>query len=185
MQKNLISKTDDCSNCSECVAVCPVGALTYTHFKYTSNAWELFKIPASNPHSSDCELIYYEVKQTSIEDKTPKIYRVSNDYEFGEINTAARFGYDFQNAINRKDNITFQRIIQKIKNGDIKTIKFNSYITNEEAFLLNKFKQKFGIKLINEEAKIYQNFLRNFSNASGSSLYNGDLNKLRKADLLL
>ncbi|ASM37551.1 NADH:quinone oxidoreductase I, chain G [Campylobacter sputorum bv. faecalis CCUG 20703] len=187
MQKNLIGKIsdDNCVACGECAAVCPVGALVQTHFKYTSNAWELTRIPASNPHSSDCELIYYDVKQTSIEDKNPKIYRVSNDYEFGEINGAARFGYDFENGVNRKDKINFQRIVEKIKNGEIKTIKFNSFITNEEAFLLNKFKYKFGIKLINEEARIYQNFLKNFSKTSGSSLYNGDFESLRNAEFIV
>lgn len=187
MQKSLIDKTTDenCVACGECAAVCPVGALVQTHFKYTSNAWELSKIPASNPHSSDCELIYYEVKQTNIQNNKPKIYRVSNDYEFAEINGGARFGYDFENGVNRKDKINFERIIDKIKIGEIKTIKFNSFITNEEAFLLSKFKEKFGIKLINEEARIYQSFLRNFSKTSGTTLYNGDYEELREADFIV
>jgi NADH-quinone oxidoreductase subunit G len=34
----------------EAAAACPVGALVQTHFKYTSNAWELQKIPSACPH---------------------------------------------------------------------------------------------------------------------------------------
>lgn len=186
--KNLIARTDENDNAielGECAAVCPVGALTQSHFFYTTNAWELSKIPASNPHSSDCELIFYEVKQTSIENKKPKIYRVSNDYEFGEINAAARFGFDFQNEINRKDTISFSRIVAKFKSFQIKQIKFNSFITNEEAYILSKFKENFAIKLINDEARIYQQFLRNFAKFSATSLYNGNLEKLKCADFIV
>lgn len=186
--KNLITRTDESDNgieLGECAAVCPVGALTLSHFFYTTNAWELRKIPASNPHSSDCELIFYEVKRSCIQSVKPKIYRVSNDYEFGEINAAARFGFDFQNEVNRKDTISFSRIISKLNNSQVKRIKFNSFITNEEAYILSKFKQNLGVKLINEEARIYQKFLRNFSEFCGTSLYNGNLEKLKNADFIV
>ena len=94
-QKSLIGREksfDECGECGECAAVCPVGALTQTHFKYSSNAWELTQIPASNPHSSDCELIYYDVKRTATRGICAhEIYRVSSDFNFGELNGAARF----------------------------------------------------------------------------------------------
>lgn len=44
-QKSLIEFVGDspCFDCGECIAVCPVGALTYKDFSYSANAWELQK----------------------------------------------------------------------------------------------------------------------------------------------
>lgn len=189
-QKSLIGLASggeilECGECGECAAVCPVGALTETHFTYTTNAWELIKTPSSNPHASDCELIYYEVKATSIEDRTPKIYRVSNDFCFGEIDKAARFGYDFNNGFGYKDETKFSQIVENIKNGTIKNIKFNSFITNEEARILEILREKFHLNLINDEAKAYQNFLQNFSDYSGTTLYSGDIDAIKNADFIV
>ncbi len=87
LQKSIIgvasgAETLDCTQCGECTAVCPVGALVGTDFQYTSNAWELKKIPAANPHSSDCSLLFYDVKHTSISNPEPKIYRVSSEHNY-------------------------------------------------------------------------------------------------------
>ncbi|MDR3177566.1 MAG: NADH-quinone oxidoreductase subunit G [Campylobacteraceae bacterium] len=191
MQKSLIDKNRDengeiisCGDCGECSAVCPTGALTSVDFHYTSNAWELKKIPASNPHSSDCSLIYYEVKQTSISNPTQKIYRVSGDKDFAPLNRAARFGYDFANNVASKNKKSFEKVINFIKNG-VKTIIFNSFITNEEAFILQKMKEKFGFKLINEDAFLYQRFLRAMSKSSGRGLYKGSIEDVQKSDLII
>jgi len=188
-QKSLIApsfgETLECSECGECAAVCPVGALIESDFQYTSNAWELRKIPAANPHSSDCELMYYDIKERGIEDRRVKIYRTSNDFHFVSLNTAARFGYEWHNENATKNEAKFNEIVEKIKNGNIKNIKFNSFITNEEAFILQKIVDKFNLSLINEDAMVYQKFLNEYSKFSGKSLYNGDVASLNKTDFII
>ncbi|NLY03323.1 MAG: NADH-quinone oxidoreductase subunit G [Campylobacter sp.] len=189
-QKSLIglasgADTLECSECGECAAVCPVGALTESHFTYNTNAWELTKIPASNPHASDCELMYYEVKTASIEDRTPKIYRVSSDIHFAELDKAARFGFDFHNGFGKKDEEKFNQLVEAIKNKKIKNIKFNSFITNEEAKILDELREKFDLNLVNDEARVYQDFLRNFAIYLGKDLYSGDVKPVLNADFIV
>ncbi len=184
LNKNLISfEEDKCIDCGECIAVCPVGALVSTDFKYTSNAWELTKVPAANPFSSDCSLLYYEVKHKSIKDETNKIYRVTNDAHYTSLSGAARFGFDYSNSVASKNEVAFNGAVEALKNCE--SIVFNSFITNEEATMLQKLKEKLGIKLVNEDAYLYKTFLNNFGLTSGNSLYSGDLNTLHNSNFVV
>lgn len=189
MQKSLIGpsvgESLDCSFCGECISVCPTGALISPHFQYSTNIWELSPIPAANPHQSDCELIYYDVKEKSTSDRGKQIYRVSNDFTFGEISGVARFGYDFHNELACKNEEQFEEIVLNIKNGAIKNIKFNSFITNEEALILERLREKFDLNLINNEALNYQKFLNKFSEFSGLSSYNADYEDIKNSDFVI
>ncbi|WP_276882645.1 NADH-quinone oxidoreductase subunit G [Campylobacter cuniculorum] len=186
-QKSLIAPTKgdvlDCSFCGECTSVCPTGALIGAEFQYTSNIWELKRIPASNPHSSDCELMYYDIKQSGISVQKPKIYRVSNDFAFASLNKAARYGYDTQNEA-KKDEKAFQTLVNLIKTGEIKNIKFNSFITNEEALILQNLKNKFNLNLINDEALAFKTFLDAFILNAGE-FYNATSEDIVKSDFLV
>ena len=188
LQKSLIARVnenDDCVNYGESAAVCPTGALVESAFKYVSNAWELRQIPASNPHSSDCELLYYEVKRRGIGDAAEKIYRVSSDINFSVLHAGARFGWDFSNERASKNEAVFNRIVRGIEDGEIKNIKFNSFITNEEARILELLRQKFKLALINDEALAYQKFLREFSKLSGTKFYNADSQTIKNSDFIV
>jgi NADH-quinone oxidoreductase subunit G len=185
LNKSLIGYDEDaCTNCGECISACPVGALVSHDFQYTSNAWELKKVPAANPHSSDCAYMYYEIKHESIDNHAKKkIYRVTNEPHYSTVNGAGRFAYDFENKVESKDQEAFNKAVEAFKKAD--TIKFNSFITNEEALILSKLAKQTGAKLVNEDARRYQEFLKNYSSTSGKSLYSSTLKDVHDANFVI
>jgi len=188
LNKSVIGLTNgtdvlDCTSCGECAAVCPVGALVDTHFMYKSNAWELKQIPATCGHCSAGCQISYDVKHTSIENPEDKIYRVMNEWNYVSLCGAGRYGFDYQNADVTKDEAAFNAALEAFKKAD--TIAFTSTITNEEALILQKLKEKYGYKLVNPEAKAYQNFLKEYSAVSGKSLYSTDLEAVHTTNFIV
>lgn len=188
LNKSVIGLTNgtdvlDCTSCGECAAVCPVGALVDTQFMYKSNAWELRQVPATCGHCSAGCQISYDIKHTSIDNPEDKIYRVMNEWNYVSLCGAGRYGFDYQNAGVVKDETAFANAVEAFKKAD--TIAFTSTITNEEAYLLQQMKEKFGYKLINHEAKAFQEFLEYYSQISGHKLYKGDLEKVHNTNFIV
>ena len=173
----------DCTSCGECAAVCPVGALVDTNYIYTTNAWETKQIPATCGHCSAGCQITYDVKHTSIENPEDKIYRVTNEWNYVSLCGAGRYGYNYQIAGVVKDEQAFTAAIEAFKKAD--TINFTSSITNEEALILQKLKEKYGYKLVNNEARSFRNFLNDYANVSRTSLYGSDLEKVHNCDFIV
>jgi NADH-quinone oxidoreductase subunit G len=178
LNKSIIGLTSgeemlDCTSCGECAAVCPVGALVGTDFMYTSNSWELNKVPATCAHCSAGCQISYDVKHESITNPEDKIYRVTNEWNYVSLCGAGRYGYDYENRDVTKDETAFANAVAAFEKAD--TIKFTSTITNEEAYILQKLKETKGYKLVNPEAKAFQTFLKDYSEISGTALYGSDL----------
>lgn len=170
----------DCTFCGECIAVCPVGALVSSNFQYSANAWELSQIPATCVHcSAGCSLMY-EVRHTSnLAGAKEKIYRVTNDFEHTTLCGAGRFGFDF-NVEGTKNEAEFAQAVDAIKNAA--AIRFSSLITNEEAMILQRLKEKLGLKLYNEEARAYQNFMNAYASISGKTGFGGSLDAIKQSD---
>jgi NADH-quinone oxidoreductase subunit G len=168
-------KMSRCEQCGDCISVCPVGAMVSNPYKYSANAWESKQIPATCAHCSTGCALYYDVKYG-------KITRVKNDFEFSSLCGAGRFGFEFENK-NVSTKEQFDIAVEKIKSAG--TIKFNSYITNEEAFILQKLKEQLGLKLINEGAKYYQDFLRTYSSVTGKSLYTATNETVQNSDMII
>jgi len=188
LNKSVIGLTNgtdvlDCTSCGECAAVCPVGALVDTQFMYKSNAWELKQVPATCGHCSAGCQISYDIKHASIDNPEDKVYRVMNEWNYVSLCGAGRYGFDYQNAGVTKDERAFVNAVAAFKKAD--TIAFTSTITNEEAYLLQKMKEKFGYKLVNPEAKAFQTFLQNYSDISGKKLYTGDLEKVHSTNFIV
>ncbi|PHS58537.1 MAG: ferredoxin [Sulfurimonas sp.] len=173
----------DCTSCGECAAVCPVGALVDTHFMYKSNAWELNQVPATCGHCSAGCQITYDIKHTSIEEDEDRIYRVMNEWNYVSLCGAGRYGFDYQNKVEAKDEVAFASAIKAFKKAD--TIEFTSTITNEEAYILQSLKEKYGYKLVNNEAKAFQTFLSDYSEISGTKLYGFDLEATHNVNFII
>jgi NADH-quinone oxidoreductase subunit G len=173
--------TLDCTFCGECIAVCPVGALVSSNFKYSANAWELSRVPSTCAHCSAGCSLEYETRHAGINGED-SIYRVKNNYEFTSLCGAGRFGFDFDNkAI--KDEMAFHKAIEAVKNAS--AIRFSSMITNEEAHILQLLKDKLDMKLFNEDARLYAEFMQSYSKISGKLHHSGSMNAIKQADAVI
>jgi len=175
------TETLDCTFCGECIAVCPVGALISSGFKYKANAWELSRVPATCAHCSAGCPLEYETRHTGI-NGSDEIYRVKNNFEFSSLCGAGRFGFDFDNKAKRDDS-AFDKAVQAVKHAD--AIRFSSIITNEEAHILQLLKEKLGIKLFNEDARKFAEFIKSYSSISGKLHHSGSLDAIKQSDAVI
>ena len=171
--------TLDCTFCGECIAVCPVGALVSSDFKYSANAWELSRVPSTCAHCSAGCSLEYEVKQTDRNSLEQSIFRVKNNFEFTSLCGAGRFGFDFDNKA-QKNESAFDKAVEALHNAS--AIRFSSMITNEEAHILNLLKKKLDIKLFNEDARLFADFMKAYSSVSGKLHHSATLDAIKQAD---
>ncbi|KIM11240.1 MAG: ferredoxin [Sulfuricurvum sp. PC08-66] len=174
------SDTLDCTFCGECIAVCPVGALISSEFKYRANAWELESIPSTCVHCSAGCALEYEVK-TSNAGKS--IYRVKNNFEYTTLCGAGRFGFDFATKNVHSQSALFDQAVEALQKSD--AVRFGSMITNEEALLLQRLHEKTGKKLLNADAYAFKQFLANYAVTAPTALYEGTLAEVAQSDQII
>ncbi len=104
---------------------------------------------------------------------------MKNVHALESLCEVGRFIYDCENHAH-KDDKAFAKTIDMFKEAG--SIIFNSMITNEEAMILQKLKEKHGYKLVNKDAKKFREFLNDFGTVSGKHLYGGNLNKVETCD---
>ena len=160
----------------EAAAVCPVGALVDTSFKYTANSWELTQIPSSCPHCGAGHDIIYEVRNG-------KVYRVTNNAEFSTLCSASRYGFDFDNKDVKKDLSAFNSAVEAFENAG--TILIGNEISNEEALIFQKLKEERGYKLLSSDARAYQQFMEAYGSVTGNALPSGSLDELSNSRAII
>lgn len=149
----------DCEFCGQCIAVCPVGALTSKLFKYKARLWELENIPTICPYCSNgCSLIL------GIKDGQIKIVESKDNIGINEGNLCAkgRFGYGFVGSPERlkkplvKRDGRFEETDWDEALGLVAT-RFNEIKTASGA---NSIGALGSARLTNEELYLFQRLVR-------------------------
>lgn len=152
-----------CIDCTECVSVCPVGALGVKSFQYTTNAWELQKVDSTcNLCPSGCKITLEGKKDTK---NQMRLYRVTNDFNFNPICAAGRFAQDIGGDFGKND---LDSAILALKGAE--SILVGGNTTNNEAKFLQNLKEHFGVKLINQSLKNYFEILEIFGESELTTL---------------
>jgi len=150
----------NCAFCGQCVAVCPVGALTEKVGKFKGREWELKKVTTTCPYcgcgcSFDLNVKDNEVIKVTSNDK--------NTVNGLALCIKGRFGFDF---INRPDRL--KKPLIKQESGEFQEVSWEEalqLITNK----LKEIKTLYGAdsiagissaKCTNEENYLFQKFMR-------------------------
>jgi NADH-quinone oxidoreductase chain G len=137
----------DCEFCGNCIDICPVGALTSKLFKYKARIWELNNVESICPFcAAGCKI--------KLGIKDDKILRITGE----NLCCKGRFGFGY---VHSEQRLTMPLIK---KDGKLTEATWDEALN----LVANKFKEikpesiagLCGSRLTNEEAYIFQKFMR-------------------------
>jgi formate dehydrogenase (NADP+) alpha subunit len=180
----------DCEFCGDCLAVCPVGAITNKFSKYVYKPWQLKKTTTTCNYCGDGCQMYVETKDTEVVRVTSPLSwknkwgdRTDTVNGHNGLCVRGRFGFQF---IDSKDRLK-QPLIRK-DNALVDAPWIEALDTAAER--LNEMKSKYGPDAIaglitarctNEELYVFQKFMRTVigtNNVDSSARY-GHVNFVR------
>lgn len=180
----------DCEFCGDCLAVCPVGAITNKFSKYVYKPWQLRKTTTTCNYCGDGCQLYVETKDTEVVRVTSPLSwknkwgdRGDTVNGHGGICVRGRFGFQF---IDSKERLTEPLLRQ---GGDLVPSPWIEALdAAAERFV--RIKETYGSEAIaglitarctNEELYVFQKFMRTVlgTNNLDSSARYGHLNFVR------
>ncbi len=205
----------DCEFCGDCLAVCPVGAITNKFSKYLYKPWQMKKTTTTCNYCGDgCQL--------SLETKDEEVIRVTSPLSWknkwgdrsetakghGGLCVRGRFGFEYldgktrlrqplvreQNQLVEKPWIeTMQALVDRLTGitqrygADAIAGLITARCTNEELYLFQKLMRTvFGTNHIDSSARYgHMNFVRASKHAVGLGRAHNDWEDLTKAKAIL
>lgn len=180
----------DCEFCGDCLAVCPVGAITNKFSKYAYKPWQLKKTTTTCNYCGDGCQIYVETKDTEVTRVTSPLSwknkwgdRVDTANGHGGICVRGRFGFEFIDSQSR-----LKQPLIRTENGLTETPWIEAL--DLVAGRLTGIKSRYGAQAIaglitarctNEELYLFQKLMRVVigSNHVDSSARYGHVNFVR------
>jgi len=180
----------DCEFCGDCLAVCPVGAITNKFSKYVYKPWQLRKTTTTCNYCGDGCQMYIETKDTEVVRVTSPLSwknkwgeRTDTDNGHHGLCVRGRFGFQF---IDSKDRLK-QPLMRK-DNALVDAPWIEAMDSAAER--LKEMKEKYGADAIaglmtarctNEELYVFQKFMRTVigTNNLDSSARYGHVNFVR------
>ena len=195
----------DCEFCGQCVAICPVGALTTTLIKHKARHWELKKTTSVCAYCGCGCSILLGVKDNQLR-------TIVSDYEVGanegNLCVKGRYGWEYIHSEERLKaplvrkggklvECTWDVALQEVTKA-FKQIKKNngpdalaaigsSRLTNEEGFLLQKFmRAAIGTNNIDTSGRYsYEGLTNGLKESLGYPAMTNSTKEIRHADVIL